>query len=147
MIKITGFNTIKNASNVKARKDTSSGGVKFFDFLGGAEETAATAETAPVEQAAAPSMLDAMLSLQEVPEDEIRRKKMMQRGKMTIDTLEQLRHGLLVGRVPKEVLSSLSQQIKNGREQISDPRLLEIMDDIELRAAVEIAKLEMSGGK
>ena len=95
-MKITGYTPIKNISTAKPRKDSASSS-SFLDFLSGAEETAGVEDTPPVEGAAPPSMLDAMLSLQEVPEDELRRKKAVQQGRVTLDTLEQLRHGLLTG--------------------------------------------------
>jgi hypothetical protein len=48
---------------------------------------------------------------------------------------------LLLGTIPASRLESLAQQIRAKREQVSDPRLDQILDDIELRAAVELAKL------
>ena len=143
-MKIVGYSSIKNAAASKAKKDSSASSTSFLDFLTGGEPASDVEPTASVEGAAPASMLDAMLSLQEVPEEEVRRKKEVQRGKTTIDTLEQLRHGLLMGKVPTHILTNLSQLLKVQREQVSDPRLIEIMDDIELRAAVEVAKLEMS---
>ena len=41
-------------------------------------------------------------------------------------------------------MAYLPEQLLNQREYINDPRLIEIIDDIELRAAVELAKLEMA---
>lgn len=146
-MKITGFTPIKNTSSAKARKDSSAGSTSFLDFLDGSSEADAAAEAAPVENAAPVSILDAMLSLQEVPEDELRRKKEIQRGKSMLDTLEQLRHNLLTGRIPQHMLGTISQQLKTARETLYDPRLKEIIDEIELRAAVELAKLEMSQNK
>ena len=49
--------------------------------------------------------------------------------------------GLLLGTIPMSKLEQLAQLIRAKREQIDDPKLLEILDEIELRAAVELAKL------
>lgn len=39
-------------------------------------------------------------------------------------------------------LEALAQLIRAKREQVDDPRLDEILGEIELRAAVELAKLD-----
>ena len=58
-----------------------------------------------------------------------------------LDQLEDLRRDLLLGAIEKEKLSSLAQRMRAHRRQTDDPRLNEIIDEIELRAEVEIAKL------
>jgi hypothetical protein len=87
--------------------------------------------------------LSTVLALQETP-DSTRgraRKRAQERGKMMLDHLEEIRMGLLLGTIPMSKLEQLAQLIRAKREQIDDPKLLEILDEIELRAAVELAKL------
>ena len=87
--------------------------------------------------------LNAVLALQEAP-DATRgraRKRARERGDMMLDHLEEIRMGLLLGTVPMAKLEQLAQLVRAKREQIDDPKLLEILDEIELRAAVELAKL------
>jgi hypothetical protein len=40
------------------------------------------------------------------------------------------------------MLQDLSRHLSVQRQHLNDPRLMEVMDDIELRVAVELAKLE-----
>jgi hypothetical protein len=46
-----------------------------------------------------------------------------------------------MGTIPMAKLEALAQLVRAKREQIDDPKLIEILDEIELRAAVELAKL------
>ena len=48
---------------------------------------------------------------------------------------------MLEGRLSVEAIERLAAQAAAGRAQVRDPRLAEILNDIELRAAVELAKL------
>jgi hypothetical protein len=58
-----------------------------------------------------------------------------------LDHLEEIRLGLLLGTIPMAKLEQLGQLVRAKRDQINDPQLLAILDEIELRAAVELAKL------
>jgi hypothetical protein len=87
--------------------------------------------------------LNTVLALQEAP-DATRgraRQRAKERGHLMLDQLEEIRLGLLLGTIPIAKLEQLGQLVRAKREQIDDPKLLEILDDIELRAAVELAKL------
>lgn len=142
-MKINDTNAIRPPGVSSVRKRGSTGGSSFLDYLSEADEAASVHDAAPAE-AIAPSSFDAMLALQEMPEEEIRRKKMIARGHSALDQLESLRHGLLTGRVPLHVLKNLANLTTDQRIAAADPKLRELMDEIELRAAVELAKLEMS---
>jgi len=87
----------------------------------------------------------AILALQEVPEatDGLRRAK--RRGEDILDRLDELRLALLEGSLSPERLEALARLVRQQRGQVVDPRLTEILDDIELRAAVELAKLAPRG--
>ncbi len=90
------------------------------------------------------SDLNTVLALQEAPDASTRsraRQRAKDRGNLMLDQLEELRMGLLLGTVPVSKLESLGQLVRAKREQIDDPKLLAILDEIELRAAVELAKL------
>lgn len=62
-----------------------------------------------------------------------------------IEHLEAIRHGLLLGQISKKRLSDIVKALAQQREKNIDPALIEIINDIELRAKVELAKLEMIG--
>lgn len=98
-----------------------------------------------VSGAAPPSAVGAVLAAQEVQEvpDAAagRRRRALRRGEDILDRLEEIRLGLLLGTIPLARLHQLAQMLRSARERVDDPRLDEILDAIELRAAVELAKL------
>lgn len=99
-----------------------------------------------VHAAEAPTSLgavDALLMAQSVGDatDREQRRRLVRRGEEILDRLEDLRHGLLLGTVPKEKLVDLAHMVRSQREGCGDPRLAALLDEIELRAEVEIAKL------
>ena len=90
--------------------------------------------------------LAAMLTIQETDETLERRarSRAKKRGDTILDQLEEIRVGLLLGTVPMAKLEQLAQLVRAKREQFDDPQLQAILDEIELRAAVELAKLSRS---
>ncbi|TDQ84378.1 class II flagellar assembly regulator [Dongia mobilis] len=89
------------------------------------------------------SSLSVVLAVQETPDSTQgrARQRARERGFKMLDYLEEIRLGLLLGMVPRDKLEQLAQMVRARREQVDDPRLTAILDDIELRAAVELAKL------
>lgn len=140
--KITGYSPIKSGSGVK--KTTHASGVKSFAELldvGGSEEPAGISSLSDI---AATSAVGNMLALQEITEEDLRRKKLTQQGSNMLETLEKLRQQLLIGAIPLHTLVDLKRQLSIHKQGVTDPRLTAIIEDIELRVAVELAKLEMA---
>lgn len=139
-MKITPFHPLAPGNNVqRTRRASGSGGVSFSSFLSDAEESSAT------EEAFAPpplSSLSGILAVQEVSDEEVKRQKAYRQAHLTLDALEELRNALLMGDVPAHLLTRISQRLAEMKEGVTDPRLLSLMKDVELRAAVELAKLE-----
>jgi hypothetical protein len=50
---------------------------------------------------------------------------------------------LLAGGIPRATLNRLANAVTRRRESFADPHLQSVLDEIELRAHVELAKLEM----
>ncbi len=69
------------------------------------------------------------------------RKRRAQRGAELLDRLEELRRGLLLGTIPKDRLGDLARLVREKRERGADAVISRLLDEIELRAEVEIAKL------
>lgn len=100
---------------------------------------------APTVHAAAPmGPLDALLAAQSVGDSTEReaRRRAVRRGEDILDRLETLRVSLLLGTVSRDVLEGLTRLLQAQRTEQLDPRLAALMDEIELRAEVELAKLE-----
>ena len=69
------------------------------------------------------------------------RKKLVKRGNQLLEKLEDIRDGLLAGYISTDKLIEISRMIKEPQFASSDPKLQEIMAEIELRVEVELAKL------
>lgn len=91
--------------------------------------------------------LDAILTLQgdaDTPQE--RRRRTVQRGHDLLDGLDRLKVALLGGRVATRDLRAIAGRLGERSGTSGDPRLDALMADIELRAAVELAKLEAQRG-
>ncbi|HZY50119.1 MAG TPA: flagellar assembly protein FliX, partial [Devosia sp.] len=80
-----------------------------------------------------------LLALQAVDDPVLGRKKAIRRGTALLDTLEQIKADLLIGRVSEGRLNQLMVLIGQARDR-NLPGLDGVLDDIELRARVELAK-------
>lgn len=140
MIKITEYAPIKSSSG--PRKKGSAAAAGFSDLLdasaSASSEIAATADIVPT------AGISHLLAFQEISDDEVARKKQLQHGNNTLESLDKLRRQLLMGEVPIQTLRDLERQLAQQKQQSNDPALNALIDDIELRAAVELAKLEMA---
>ena len=128
--------TTSRSGNVTGRSGASrsanSGG--FFVDDGAATARAASAE--PVMQTGG---IDALLALQAVEDPLFKKKKALRRGNALLDTLETIKADLLIGQVSEGRLNQLMVLIGQARER-NLPELDGVLDDIELRARVELAK-------
>ena len=118
----------------QARKADSASG-DFAKALAGDGEVAAPG--------AAPSVAptDSLLSLQEVPDAVARNARARRHGEDLLDRLDELRLAILAGHLRPVDLERLTRLVAEQRTAVDDPRLAEVLDEIELRAAVELAKL------
>src|SRR5690606_13369325 len=71
------------------------------------------------------------------PED-----KEQRRGEALLERLDRLRHMLLLGAVSRQELMDIKALVAAGRKDIMDPHLVALMEEIDTRAAVELAKWE-----
>lgn len=90
--------------------------------------------------------LDALLMLQE-PEDGLtRRRRAVRRADGLLDRLDTLKLSLLGEGEPQVALQRLAQALRERRTAVDDDLgLTDLLDAVETRAAVELAKLEMRG--
>ncbi|BAQ46079.1 MULTISPECIES: flagellar assembly protein FliX [Methylobacterium] len=91
--------------------------------------------------------LSAILTLQ--CQDEIsadRRRRATKRGHDLLDGLDRLKAALLGGRVAASELKAIAGRLAERSGNTGDPRLDDLIGHIELRAQVELAKLEAAAG-
>lgn len=141
-MKVSNVGPSRGTDSVRRKKDSAGRGAEFADAL--REATAAT-ETGAAVGAAPVAAADSLLSLQETNDDGQRRAMARRYGDEVLDKLDEIRLGLIDGAIPKERLTQLAQAMRQRRQSCADPRLNEIIAEIELRAEVEIAKLSRSG--
>jgi hypothetical protein len=119
-----------------ARPDAGGGFADALAGLGGETKSSASlGGTAPA------GNLDALLALQSYDEGADRRRRARARGAGLLDLLEEVRRGVLAGSVPRDTLERLSALAGERRDDVDDPRLAALHDEIDLRAQVELAKL------
>ncbi|WP_332701501.1 flagellar assembly protein FliX [Devosia sp.] len=100
--------------------------------------------TAPTRVAANAPMqamagIDSILALQSVDGPLTARKKAVRRGASLLDLLDEIKTDLLIGRVSAASLDGMVAMLTEMRER-SLPGLDGLLDDIELRVRVELAK-------
>jgi hypothetical protein len=83
--------------------------------------------------------IDAILALQAVGGPLEGKKKALRRGRSLLDALEDIKADLLIGQVTAERLDNLATMLSEIRER-SDPALDGVLDEIDLRVQVELAK-------
>jgi len=136
-----------------ARAGSGTSGVDFERALrgflgdGGAADAVEGPASASVEAASSVSGLDSLLAVQEAGAEQDaasrqrRQARLVHHGEDVLDRLEEIRLGLLLGAIPKERLMDLAHLVRQRREQAPDRQLDALLDEIELRAEVELAKL------
>lgn len=90
---------------------------------------------------AAAGPLDTLLAVQADEDQQERKRRQARRGHDLLDGLDRLKAALLAGRVLPSELERIRHALALRRETTDDPRLDEVLAHIELRAAVELAKL------
>jgi len=74
--------------------------------------------------------------------DREQRRQAIENADDLLNDLEDLRIGLLLGSYTIYQLRNLASRLTQQRVRVSDTQLLSLLDDIQLRAAVELAKYE-----
>jgi hypothetical protein len=146
-LKVEGSKSTSSVQGAaRARKAGSVGAAGAFaselDNVGGVEEASGPDS---VENVSGMAGVAGILAAQSVDPDgqadHRERQRRAQRGSDMLDRLEDIRRGLLLGVVPKDRLQELAHMVREKRERGADPVISRLLDEIELRAEVELAKL------
>ena len=139
-MKVSDVNSSKVIGDTRRKKKSEAKRDGFANHL---SKAVSEGEEASALDTSAMQAVDSLLTVQEVPgaTEKRSRRPVIQHGDELLDRLDQLRHDLLVGAVPKDKLAELAHRVRAGNKKSDDPKLNEIIDEIELRAEVEIAKL------
>jgi len=139
-MKVSKVGGTKESSSTKRKARVAEEGSSFADNL---RETKSTDAVEAISETAAVSGGDAVLAAQSVGDaldDEPVRRRLTEFADDVLERLDEFRLGILMGHFSKERLAELAQKLRQKRNESADPRLNELIQEIELRAEVEIAK-------
>lgn len=138
-MKVSKTGGANGVSSTKKKKPTSGSNGAFAEALGNVQ----TSDSVPVSEGAAVGNVDGVFAVQAIPDamDGRSRRELTQFGDDVLDDLDQLRLGILNGAFSKDKLAALAHKLRQKRQTSDDSALNSIIQEIELRAEVEIAKL------
>jgi hypothetical protein len=134
-MKITGSGPLRTAPirrQERAGKSTAAGFSGELRDAGGVNSASGSGSV---------NALSALLAVQEIGDSGEENRRAVQRGEDILERLDELRYGLLIGAFPKEKLDQLLKTVRRQHDRFRDARLREVLQEIELRAMVELAKL------
>ena len=132
--------TSSSRQSGRARRAGNSG--KAFKPSRGSAARRAVAVAGP----SAVSSVDALVALQAVEDSTERRRRAIDQGSDVLESLDELKIALLSGQETPARLARLKAIVARYEDGVEDPGLAEILQQIDLRARVELAKLEKSRG-
>lgn len=140
-MKVQGPGPSQAASKSKKSDKTSKAGASFGDFL-----ASETGSASPAKATQSIVNVDALLMVQgaDDPAQGASRKRLRQRAGVILEELDKIRMAMLSGRLTIGHMIDIADVIASHREKIIDPGLTAIMDEIDLRAQVELAKMRVA---
>ena len=142
-MKISETRSVSPASKKKVGKTKSEQSPAFASHLKDVKaEPEGVAKISDVSDVSSVTAVGSILTVQEVKDDEglTSRKQLKKYGEDILERLDEIKQDLLTGDISKDLLRNLAQTLRMKKSKTDDPGLISIIDDIELRAAVELAK-------
>jgi hypothetical protein len=133
-MRILASNATARVGNAQATRRTGSGGFSI-------DETETPKSAQPAASLRTIGGIDALLALQGEDGPAERRKRAVKRGRIALDALDDLKIEVLGGALGPSTLHRLKSATAELRDSSGDDRLDSVLAEIELRLAVEIAKL------
>jgi hypothetical protein len=132
---ITGLGVIDKSREKKKAAKTGAAG--FSELVSNSEiEDAQLASTPAV------GSTSSLFFLQEIGDDAQQRREFVTQGFDALKYLDSIKIGLLYGTLSRDTLISLESLLGRFKKNFPDPKLSQVIEEIELRAKVEIAKLD-----
>lgn len=139
-MKIDSTGSVRSSSRgSKSKAGKAAKGSGFTEHLSSQTDSAG-----PVGSAGPTQSVDALVAIQGVPDatEGAANARARKWGNDALDQLEQIRVDLLLGAIPRDRLINLAQMVAQRRKDATDPYLNSLLDDVELRVRVEMAKFE-----
>ena len=138
-MKVVGPNGVSTPASTRTTRSAS--GFSLGQAPAAASPSAATASTA----AGGVSDVSALMALQGIEGPLEKRRRAIRRGGGLLDRLDELKLALLTGDADEGSLDQLARTLREERTDDGDADLNALLDQIDLRASVELAKAEMRG--
>lgn len=132
-MKIENTRPLGSPRRAPGRKTGRAGDAVFSVATEESEQSRAVAGSAPI------ATLDSLRVLQEVDDDD-RPMPPRDRANSLLDRLEALQLALLSDGIPRQNLLDLQRLVERERGLVRDKRLNALLDEIDLRVKVELAK-------
>lgn len=129
---VSNIKNIESKDRIKRTKKNANASGNFAAFLDDVDETEPTTPTAQV------ANVNSAVFLQDINREDLIRENNYQKANKMLDDLEKYRKSILLGN--STATDTLQKIVGDERKKSNDPRLEAILDEIELRAAVEAAK-------
>ena len=139
-MKIQGPSKSGNTSKTDKAKKTGKTDGTFDSMVAKAGQASGAAATQSI------AKVDALLAVQatESATERTTRRKMVDRSDRILRQLDHLRLGILTGNLSLGDVLNIADVVASHRETIDDPNLTAVLDEIDLRAQIEVAKLRKS---
>ena len=100
-------------------------------------------ESAPTSAPQSMTAVDALLAVQatEDPTEKAARKRMVGRADNVLDELDNLHMAVLRGNVSMQHMMNIADMVSKHKERVVDKELAALLEEIDLRAQVELAKM------
>ena len=136
-MKVVGPNGVSTPASTRTTRSAS--GFSLGQAPAAASPSAATASAAT----GGVSDVSALMALQGIEGPLEKRRRAIRRGGGLLDRLEELKLALLTGDADETSLDQLARTLREERTDDGDEELSALLDQIDLRASVELAKAEM----
>lgn len=142
-MKIDGPNSTQKAGATKKAGKAGAASDSGFGSMLGVDEASEATHTAGANVIA---RVDVLLAAQgsEDPAEKKAKQKMQKRGSEILHQLDKIRLGMLTNNLTVGNLIDIADVVAAHRERINDPQLAGLLDEIDLRAQIEIAKMKMA---
>jgi hypothetical protein len=139
-MKVTGPSGVGSAQGPRPARAGGGEGFRIFT----PQQVAGPGQASSVSAAQGVMGVEALLALQDVGNPTERKRRAVGRAGRILDVLDHIKVAMLEGDLSGADLDRLRRAVREERAGTDDPKLEAVLEEIELRAAVEVAKLEFA---